>query len=102
MNATDLLKRIDEKACLDILSTMVRHKSYTETPGERVLVEYMYERMQDIGLDAELCPVEKNRVNAIGRWKGIGGGKSLIFNGHLDTNPATEGWTVDPWGGESR
>ena len=100
MNASDLLKCIDEKACLDILSTMVRHKSYTETPGERVLVEYMYERMQDIGLDAELCPVEKNRVNAIGRWKGIGGGKSLIFNGHLDTNPATEGWTVDPWGGK--
>ena len=22
-----------------------------------------------------------------------------MFNGHLDTNPATEGWTVDPWGG---
>ncbi|RYE78545.1 MAG: M20/M25/M40 family metallo-hydrolase, partial [Hyphomicrobiales bacterium] len=39
------------------------------------------------------------RANAIGRWKGTGGGKSLLFNGHLDTNPATEGWTVDPWGG---
>ena len=29
-----------------------------------------------------------------------GGGKSLLFNGHIDTNPATEGWTVDPWGGK--
>ena len=100
MNAVELLNSIDEKACLDILSTMVRHKSYTETPGERVLVEHMRQCMQDIGLDAELGPVEKDRVNAIGRWKGIGGGKSLIFNGHLDTNPATEGWTVDPWGGK--
>lgn len=100
MNAAELLKTIDEKACLDILSTMVRHKSYTETPGERVLVEHMCQRMRDIGLDAELRPVEKDRVNAIGRWQGAGGGKSLIFNGHLDTNPATEGWTVDPWGGK--
>lgn len=22
-----------------------------------------------------------------------------MFNGHVDTNPVTEGWTVDPWGG---
>lgn len=99
MKTADLLASIDEKACLDILSAMVRHKSYTETPGERVLVEHMCSQMRAIGLDAELGPVEKERVNAIGRWKGTGGGKSLIFNGHLDTNPATEGWTVDPWGG---
>ena len=31
--------------------------------------------------------------------KARAGGKSLLFNGHLDTNPVTEGWTVDPWGG---
>ena len=23
-----------------------------------------------------------------------------MFNGHIDTNPVTEGWTVDPWGGK--
>ena len=22
-----------------------------------------------------------------------------MFNGHMDTNPVTGGWTVDPWGG---
>jgi acetylornithine deacetylase len=55
--------------------------------------------MQALGLEAELQPVEGARVNAIGRWRGAGGGSSLLFNGHLDTNPVTEGWTVDPWGG---
>lgn len=99
MTAADLIKSIDEKACLDVLAAMVRHKSYTETPGERALVGQMCERMRSIGLDAEMTPVERDRVNAIGRWKGQGGGKSLLFNGHLDTNPVTEGWTVDPWGG---
>ena len=34
------------------------------------------------------------------RWRGTGGGKSLLFNGHLDTNPVSEGWTVDPWAGK--
>ncbi|WP_417675178.1 M20 family metallopeptidase [Pseudodonghicola sp.] len=95
-----LARSIDEEACLATLSEMVRHKSYTETPGERVLAEHMVRLMQDMGLDeAYLMPVEGERVNAIGIWRGTGGGKSLLFNGHLDTNPATEGWTVDPWGG---
>ena len=95
----DLARAIDERACLDTLAAMVRHKSYSETPGERVLAEHMLAQMQAMGLDAYLMPVEGDRVNAIGIWRGTGGGKSLLFNGHLDTNPVTEGWTVDPWGG---
>ena len=36
-----------------------------------------------LGLDeAYLMPVEGDRVNAIGVWKGTGGGKSLLFIGH--------------------
>jgi len=99
MSRKALLDRIDERACLDFLATMVRHKSYTQTEGEKALAGFMVERMRDLGLEAELSPVPGDRVNAIGRWKGTGGGSSLLFNGHLDTNPATEGWTVDPWGG---
>jgi acetylornithine deacetylase len=79
---------------------MVKHKSYSQSDGERVLALWMAEQMRSIGLEAELTPVEGERVNAIGRWRGSGGGKSLLFNGHIDTNPATEGWTVDPWGGK--
>lgn len=94
-----LLAHIDETACLDFLSRMVRHRSYTETEGERELVRHMVQQMRAIGLEADEAPVEGSRINAIGRWRGTGGGKSLMFNGHVDTNPVTEGWTVDPWGG---
>ena len=90
---------LDEKACLDFLSAMVRHKSYSQTEGERTLAEFMAEQHARARARGRAEPVEGTRVNAIGRWKGTGGGKSLLFNGHLDTNPATEGWTVDPWGG---
>jgi acetylornithine deacetylase len=97
--ALDLARRLDEKASLALLADMVRHKSYTQTPGERALAEHMVAVMQGLGLEAHLQTVEGDRVNAIGVWRGTGGGKSLMFNGHVDTNPVTEGWTVDPWGG---
>ncbi|MCG8355513.1 MAG: M20/M25/M40 family metallo-hydrolase [Kiloniellales bacterium] len=99
MTREEVLAHVDEQACLDFLASMVRHKSYTETEGERQLAAYMRDRMAALGLEAELQPVVGERVNAIGRLKGSGGGSSLLFNGHLDTNPVTEGWTVDPWGG---
>ncbi|WP_210644038.1 M20/M25/M40 family metallo-hydrolase [Pseudomonas sp. Tri1] len=100
MTPEALLDRIDEAYCLDFLARMVQHKSYSATPEERKLAEYMAGQMQELGLDAQLMPVPGERLNAIGTLKGQGGGHSLLFNGHLDTNPATEGWTVDPWAGK--
>jgi acetylornithine deacetylase len=99
MNACNLIRRVDERACLDLLAQMVRHKSYSQTEGERELAVFMAESMRSIGLETTLQRVEGERVNAIGRWRGLGAGKCLLFNGHIDTNPATEGWTVDPWAG---
>ncbi len=100
MDPKSLVDRIDEKACLDFLSKMVQHKSHSETDGERDLARYMAGELEKIGVEAELQPFDEGRrFNTIGRLKGAGGGKSLLFNGHLDTNPVTEGWTVDPYAG---
>ncbi|MCI8211408.1 acetylornithine deacetylase [Pseudomonas sp. S25] len=100
MTPEALLERIDEAYCLHFLARMVQHKSYSATPEERQLAEYMAGQMQALGLDSQLMPVPGERLNAIGTLKGQGGGHSLLFNGHLDTNPVTEGWTVDPWAGK--
>jgi acetylornithine deacetylase len=94
-----LLSRVDWKACLEFLASMVRYKSYSGTAGESELARFMLANMSALGLSAELQEVTNGRVNAIGRFAGSGDGASLLFNGHLDTNPVTEGWTVDPWGG---
>ena len=94
-----LAASVDPRRSLDFLAAMVRHKSYSNTPGETELARFMVAEMQKLGLEARLQHVEGERYNAIGVWKGTGGGKSLLFNGHLDTNPVTGGWTVDPWGG---
>ncbi len=95
----ELLRSVSAKDSLEFLARMIRFKSYSGTPGESELARFMVDAMKGLGLDASLQEVAPGRFNAIGRWRGIGGGRSLLFNGHLDTNPVTEGWTVDPWGG---
>jgi acetylornithine deacetylase len=95
----ELEPSVRAKDCLDFLAQMIRFKSYSGTAGESELARFMVDAMTGLGLEAFLQEVAPGRFNAIGRWRGAGGGPSLLFNGHLDTNPVTEGWTVDPWGG---
>ncbi len=99
MNSRDLINEIDTSAALEFLAAMIRFKSYSGEPGETELARFMVEHMTALGLESTLQPVEAERLNAIGTLKGTGGGKSLLFNGHMDTNPVSGGWTVDPWGG---
>ena len=101
-----LVGDVDIREALDFLAEMIRFRSYSGEPGEAELARFMVERMRGLGLVAELQPVEHGRFNAIGTLAGSGngdvgrdGGESLMFNGHMDTNPVTGGWTVDPWGG---
>ncbi|WP_425060192.1 N-formyl-4-amino-5-aminomethyl-2-methylpyrimidine deformylase [Sporomusa carbonis] len=44
----------------------------------------------------------QNRPNVVGVFKGTGGGRSLILNGHVDTMPYGEraAWQMDPLGAE--
>jgi acetylornithine deacetylase/succinyl-diaminopimelate desuccinylase-like protein len=56
--------------------------------GERVREELM-----DLGLRVQWQEVEEGRPNVIGLLEGAGGGKSLMFNGHLDTSYSGQ----EPW-----
>ncbi len=44
----------------------------------------------------------KNRPNVVGIYQGTGGGRSLLFNGHVDVIPAgpADAWSHLPWSGE--
>jgi acetylornithine deacetylase/succinyl-diaminopimelate desuccinylase-like protein len=37
------------------------------------------------GIESELIPLVGERANVVGRVRGLGGGESLLFNAHLDT-----------------
>jgi acetylornithine deacetylase len=42
------------------------------------------------------------RVDVIGRWRGSGGGRSLVLNGHVDVVPEGDPtlWSRPPWSGD--
>lgn len=94
---------IDEEGCLGFLSKLIQFKSYSQTAGELDITQFMADRMSEIGLDSQLRKFDGGkRQNVLGTWQGRdkATSKSLLFNGHLDTNPVSEGWTVDPWEGK--
>jgi acetylornithine deacetylase len=56
--------------------------------GERIRAE-----LEDLDLQVQWQEVEEGRPNVVGLWEGAGGGKSLMFNGHMDTSYSG----AEPW-----
>jgi acetylornithine deacetylase len=56
------------------------------TGEELHMAEYMQSALQQLGLNVTWQEVEEGRANVVGRWTGSGGGKNLMFNGHMDTS----------------
>jgi acetylornithine deacetylase/succinyl-diaminopimelate desuccinylase-like protein len=56
------------------------------TGEELQMAEYMRNALQQLGLTVTWQEVEEGRANVVGRWTGSGGGKNLMFNGHMDTS----------------
>lgn len=56
------------------------------TGHELAMAEYMRGVLQALGIDVAWQEVEEGRANVVGRWIGTGGGKNLMFNGHMDTS----------------
>lgn len=53
--------------------------------GERPIAEYTVQALGALGLEAHLHEIGPNRANAVGILRGRGGGRSLMWNAHLDT-----------------
>ena len=56
------------------------------TGGELQMAEYMQSTLRQLGLNVTWQEVEEARANVVARWTGSGGGKNLMFNGHMDTS----------------
>src|SRR3954463_2289537 len=66
------------------------------TGDEQGMAELMVELYRASGLHVQWQQVEDGRANAIGTWLGAGGGKTLMFNGHMDTSySGREPWLRD-------
>ena len=90
-----IIDAIDRTAMVDLAQNLVKISSYkTEEPEvARLLKDYFLERHYEV----EMQEVEAGRFQTIAVLKGVGGGKSLMLNGHLDIDPLAMGWKRDPW-----
>ncbi len=63
--------------------------------GEGAVSKYVAAYYADLGAEVDLFAVEPGRENAVGVVRGTGGGRSLIFNGHVDVVPPGDpaNWT---------
>jgi acetylornithine deacetylase len=93
--AQRVVDAISPEAVVDLASDLIRIPSFKteETPVARWLETYFTKR----GYEVEMQEVEPGRFQVIARLRGAGGGKSMMFNGHIDIDPLSLGWRHDPW-----
>jgi acetylornithine deacetylase/succinyl-diaminopimelate desuccinylase-like protein len=82
---------IDRDRLVETASRMIDVHSFTG--DEQPMAELMVELFEELGLHVQWQQVEDGRANALGILEGSGGGKSLMFNGHMDTSYSGR----EPW-----
>lgn len=94
--AENILSRIDERELIDLAVEL--GNIYSPTGQEGPACEYVYGWLEDNGFDPQKIGVFEDRYNVVGRLPGVGGGRSLVFNSHLDTIMSREDATmyIDP------
>jgi acetylornithine deacetylase len=83
--------KVDRDRLVETASRLVGVASFTG--DEEAAARLMVELYESLGLQVQWQQVEDGRANALGVWPGAGGGKSLMFNGHLDTSYSGR----EPW-----
>lgn len=78
------LEQIDRGRLVDLVVQLVNVPSPTGFEGD--MARALHEVLRGTGFRSTLQPIGDNRYNAVGLLEGAGRGKSLMFNGHLDTS----------------
>lgn len=82
---------------LEVLEGLIRCRSENPPGREEEAAHYIATVLQKNGIDTEVVPVVPGRPNVVARLKGQAPGRTLLFNGHLDTVPGGSGWSSDPF-----
>ncbi|HEY6946432.1 MAG TPA: M20/M25/M40 family metallo-hydrolase [Candidatus Acidoferrum sp.] len=79
-----IFSQIREEELVAMCSDVVNIPSPT---GEELeMGRYMRRAFEEAELSVSWQEVEEGRANVVGFWEGTGNGKSLMFNGHMDTS----------------
>ncbi|MHA1334003.1 MAG: ArgE/DapE family deacylase [Candidatus Odinarchaeia archaeon] len=100
----DLIKHIQDVVRIRSVNPTYPGIVYEEElGGETEVNKYVEPILKDLGFETDMFAKEEGRHNLVGTLKGTGGGKSLMFNGHVDVVPPgkDEEWTIaGPWSAE--
>jgi acetylornithine deacetylase/succinyl-diaminopimelate desuccinylase-like protein len=93
--AAQILAQVKEEEIIAMSRDVINIPSPT---GEELqMAQYMQSALQQLGLHVTWQEVEEGRANVVGRWAGTGGGRNLMFNGHMDTsNTGREDFLTGP------
>jgi len=83
--------KIDRERLVDWASRAIGTPSFTG--DEQAMAELMAQTLDAMGLHVQWQQVEDGRANVLATRTGAGGGKSLMFNGHMDTSYSGR----EPW-----
>src|SRR3954449_8176627 len=88
-----------------ILQDLIRCESVNDGTGrgkgERQAAEYVAEKLEEVGLAAEIFESAPNRSSVVARMEGTDSSRdALLVHHHLDVVPAEpKEWTYDPFAG---
>lgn len=87
---------------VEALVALVRLPSQNPGDSEAAVARWIAEACRQLDLEVALPEVAPGRPNVVARLRGDRSGPVVVLNTHLDTVPASGGWTVDPFGGAVR
>ena len=94
----DIKSKIKEEDITNLAQKLIRIPS-DEIVGEQEVCEYLSDILKSLGMKVRLQEVLPKRPNIIAEVLGGNNGKSIMFNGHIDTVPIgnIEKWNTDPY-----
>ena len=95
---SDIKSKIKEEEITNLAQELIKIPS-DETAGEKEVCEYLESFLKSLGMKVRLQEVLPNRPNIIAEVIGDEVGKSIMFNGHVDTVPIGDikKWSMDPY-----
>lgn len=99
-----LLERIDaaRPRLYETLRTLVAFETPNPPGGNELTAQrWMAAQLRRLGMEVDIFDALPGRPNVVGRLPGGGGGRSLLFNGHIDVAElrAPNAWTFPPYEG---
>ena len=102
--APELLDAVQRAVRIASVNPKYPGQSYDDLVGrESEVAKLVAEVYGQAGAEVDIFAIEEGRDNAVGVVRGAGGGRSLVYNGHIDVVPPGDpaSWTNDPYSGIS-